>query len=313
MLTIHLFELIGLLAGLLFGSFLNVLIARVPRGESVLSPGSHCRACNHAIRPWDNIPVVSWLLLRGRCRNCGARISWQYPLVEVVSGLWCMLIGNMAWNAYDLPNHVMDTASEIVWQDYISILGIAMLGLILIGLIVIDWQTQRLPDVFTYSGIGAGLFLICTQTLFLLPGQNQIIFASKHLRLSSPGSFSARGNVFLTGTESLIFGRIAAICGAALLLLFVRWAYRAVRHREGLGLGDVKLLAMIAAFLGFGPAMLTLFLGTLLASLYGAFLLARGRAGALTRLPFGSFLGVAGLAAALFGEDVITWYIGLFH
>ena len=190
--------------------------------------------------------------------------------------------------------------------------AIAVLGFLLIGLIVMDWQTQRLPDAFTLTGIAVGLFLVCVQAIFLGPTEDQIVLNSaKQLRLSSPGSFAARGNVFLTGPESLIFGRLAAVCGAALILLAVRWGYKALRGREGLGLGDVKMLAMVAAFLGFWPAVLTLFVGTMLAAGYGLVLMVRGRAGASTRLPLGSFLGAGGLSAAVFGQGVIAWYRGL--
>jgi leader peptidase (prepilin peptidase)/N-methyltransferase len=104
---------------------------------------------------------------------------------------------------------------------------------------------------------------------------------------------------------------VAAVCGAALILLLIRWGYRALRKRDGLGLGDVKMLAMVAAFLGFWPAVLTLFVGVMLASAYGITLVVRGKAGALTRLPLGSFLGVGGLFAAVYGETVIGWYRGL--
>ncbi len=303
------FEIGGLILGLLFGSFLNVCIARIPCGESIVRPGSHCPACDHPIRWFDNIPILSWLALRGNCRDCGSRISWQYPAVELATGLWFAFAAQQLWDAWHPPAHTLD--SYIPFWTFHTV-GLAILGLLLIGLIVIDWQIQRLPDAFTFSGIAAGLFLVCLQAIFLAPGEDQITFVSKHLRLSSPGSFAARGNVFLTGPEALIFGRLVAVCGAALLLLLIRWAYKAIRKRDGLGLGDVKMLAMIAAFLGFWPAMLTLFLGTLLASLYGIFLIARGKAGGLTKLPLGSFLGVAGLAAAVFGESLITWYRNLF-
>ena len=194
----------------------------------------------------------------------------------------------------------------------ISALGSAILGWILIGLIAIDWEWHRLPDGFTLGGIAAGMFLVCVQAIFLQPGEDQIILNTTHqLRLSSPGSFAAKGNVFLTGPEALIFGRLAAVVGAALILLVVRWTYKALRKRDGLGLGDVKMMAMVAAFLGFWPAVLTLFLGTMLASVYGIALMARGKAHGLTKLPLGSFLGVAGLFVALFGERIIYWYRGL--
>ena len=115
----------------------------------------------------------------------------------------------------------------------------------------------------------------------------------------------------MTGPEALIFGRLSAVVGAALILLVIRWTYKALRKRDGVGLGDVKMLAMVAAFLGFWPAVMTLFLGTMLASGYGIALMARGKAHGLTKLPLGSFLGIAGLFVALRGEQIIDWYRGL--
>src|SRR5207302_8414898 len=145
--------------------------------------------------------------------------------------------------------------------EYIDLVGLAILGFLLIGLIVMDWQTMVLPDAFTLSGIAIAVFLVCIQAIFLGPNEDQVLLTKHSLHLTSPGGVTDRGNVFLTGPESLILGRIAAICGAALLLLLIGWLYRAVRHRVGLGLGDAALLAMIAAFLGFWPAVLSLFLG----------------------------------------------------
>ncbi len=302
------FELIGFLLGLLFGSFLNVCIVRVPQGESVVSPGSRCVGCGHAVRWFDNVPVVSWFILRGRCRDCGMGIPWRYPAVEAATGLWFAFAGWRMWEVWHPPAGVLHSFLPF-WT--LQTVGLAGLGFLLIGLLVIDWKTQRLPDALTLPGIAGGLFMVCLQAIFLDPGEDQITFVSKHLRLSSPGSFAARGNVFLTGPEALIFGRLAAVCGAALLLLLIRWGYKALRGRDGLGLGDVKMLAMVAAFLGFWPAMLTLFLGTMLASAYGVAEMVRGRAGALTRLPLGSFLGLGGLVTAVFGGGIIAWYRGL--
>ena len=194
----------------------------------------------------------------------------------------------------------------------ITYLSIAVLGWLLIGLIVMDWQTLRLPDAFTLSGIAAGLFLVCVQAIFLGPTDDQVVLNMTHqLRMSSPGSFAAKGNVFLTGPEALIFGRVVAVCGAALILLVVRWTYKAVRKRDGMGLGDVKLLAMVAAFLGFWPAVVALFVGVGLAAGWAIVLLVRGKAGSMTKLAFGSFLGVGGLVAAVWGEALVGWYRGL--
>ena len=297
----------GGVLGLLFGSFLNVCIVRVPRGESVVSPGSRCVGCGHAVRWYDNVPVLNWLVLRGRCRDCGVGISWRYPAVELVVGVWFGLAAVRMWDAWHPPAHTMDSYTPF-WS--FETVGFAVLGWLLIGLIAIDWRTQRLPNPFTFGGMAVGFFVVCSQAIFLAPGEDQITFVSKHLRLSSPGSFAARGNVFLTGPENLIFGRVLAVCGAALLLLVVRWAYKAIRKRDGLGLGDVKMLAMVAAFLGFWPAVLTLFGGTLLASVYGVGLMVRGKAGRMTKLPLGSFLGVAGLGVALVGDSFLRWYSG---
>ncbi len=188
-------------------------------------------------------------------------------------------------------------------------LATALLGFLLIGLMVMDWQTGLLPNEFTFGGMAAAFLLVCSQAIVLGPGEGQVVLnSSKQLRLRSPGSFAAQGNVFLTGPESLIFGRLAAVVGVALLLLAIRGAYKALRKRDGMGLGDVKMLAMVAAFLGFWPAMLALFVGVLAAAVYSVGLILRGRAGASTRIAFGSFLAVGGLLAAVFGQRVIAAY-----
>lgn len=307
------FELSGFLLGLFFGSFLNVCIVRIPRGESVVKPRSHCMGCGHLVRWYDNLPVLSWVLLRGKCRDCGAGISWRYPAVELLTGLWFFVSATLLYASLMTYRKGPDVVNSFeIPRDPVIALGIAILGWILIGLIAIDWEWHRLPDEFTLGGIAAGMFLVCVQAVFLGPKDDQIVLNTTHqLRMSSPGSFAAKGNVFLTGPEALIFGRLAAVVGAALILLVVRWVYKALRKRDGLGLGDVKMLAMVAAFLGFWPAVLTLFFGTMLASIYGIVLMVQGKAHGLTKLPLGSFLGVAGLFVALFGSGMIEWYRGL--
>jgi leader peptidase (prepilin peptidase)/N-methyltransferase len=201
------------------------------------------------------------------------------------------------------------------WIDiYIEALGLAILGFLLIGLIVMDWQTHILPNAFTLTGIAIGFFLVCTQAIFLNPHEGDVVLnTTRQLRMSSPGSNAAHGNIFLTGTEALVFGRIAAIGGAAGLLLLVRWTYKLIRHREGLGLGDIKLIAMIAAFLGFWPAILALFIGVFTSAVYGLFLMARGRANPLTKLPLGSFISAGGLIAAIYGNRLIDMYTATLH
>jgi leader peptidase (prepilin peptidase)/N-methyltransferase len=178
---------------------------------------------------------------------------------------------------------------------------------------VMDWETMLLPDAFNYTGILLGLLLTCANAVFLGPHERQIDLASRHIRLASPGNVVDHGNLFLTGPEALIMGRVAAIAGVALLLLAIRGLYKLVRKREGMGLGDVKLLAMMAAFLGFAPALFALFAGVMAAFLYAVILLMRGRAAATTRLPFGSFLAAGGLFATLFGRPFIDAYLKLFQ
>lgn len=302
-------ELLAAAFGLLLGSFLNVCITRLPRGESIATPRSHCRTCNAPIRWYDNLPVLSFLALRARCRTCHARIPWRYPAVELAVALWFTVVAHRLAPIFSVVGPVplpFDTIAANVLQA----LGLAILGWLLIGLAVTDWQTQLLPDALTLSGLAAGLFLVCLQAVFLAPNQNDVLLTGRN-PLTSPGNVVDRGNVMLTGPEALVGSRLVAVCAAALTLLAVRWIYRRVRGREGLGLGDVKLLAMIAAFLGFAPAMLSLFAGVLTGTVYAITLLARRRAGAQTRLPLGSFLAAGGLLAALVGEELLGWYKSL--
>lgn len=268
----------------------------------MVHPRSRCPDCGAGIRWYDNVPVISWLLLRGRCRDCKRSIALHYPLVEIGLGLWLMA---QAAEIYMLVH--LSRPHDLV-SGVIAHIGIAILGFLLIGLMVMDWQTQLLPDVFTLGGIALSFLLTCTMSIFLAPHEDDVVLSNNHVQLSSPGSASGQGNVFLTGPERILGDWLLAVCGVVVILLLVRWLYRAMRHREGMGLGDVKLLAMIAAFLGFWPAVLALFLGVLTASVYAVVLLARRRAGAGSRLAFGSFLAFGGLIAALYGEKIINAY-----
>jgi leader peptidase (prepilin peptidase) / N-methyltransferase len=298
------FELPAFLLGLLFGSFLNVCISRLPDHRSIVHPRSHCPQCLAPIRWYDNVPLLSWILLAAKCRHCKAAIPWRYPLVELATGLWFAFV---AWVclANSLSNHPIADVT-------INGLLLAILGFLLIGLLVMDWQTHTLPDAFTLTGIALGFFLACVQAVFLPRGVGDIHLNPRNsMRLSSPGSFAAQGDVFLTGPEHLVFGRMLAIAAAAAIPLLIRWLYKAIRHREGLGLGDAKLLAMIAAFLGFWNSIFALFAGVVLASIYSLSLLARRRATSTTRIPLGAFLCIGGLLAALLGEPLIAWYRSL--
>jgi leader peptidase (prepilin peptidase) / N-methyltransferase len=301
------FALGGFLVGLLFGSFLNVCISRLPQHESVVKPRSRCAACAHPIRWYDNVPILSWVILRAKCRDCGKRISWRYPAVELALGFWFAIVAVRL-------QEVASTGNALWSRDLPPLIGLAIIGFLLIGLMVMDWQTKRLPDAFTLNGIAIGFVITCVQAWFLAPGEGDIALDTTHqLRLNSPGSFQSRGNVFLTGPEAMVMGRVAAIIGAALLVLAIRWTYKAARGHQGMGLGDVKLLAMLAAFLGFGGSLIAFAAGVLSAAVYAVVLLATRRASAKTKLPFGSFLAAGGLFAALWGHQAIAWYLGFYR
>ena len=229
-----------------------------------MRPPSHCPRCKAAIASGDNIPLLSWLLLLGRCRHCRQRIAWRYPAVELATA--CLFL--LCWLRFGLT---------------VTGIGTAVLCFMLLGLAVMDAETMRLPDAFTLPGLALGI--LCAA-------------------LQSAGTISAR-------IEHAGMALLWAIL-AALFLLLIRWLFFALRHKEGLGMGDVKLLAMIAAWLGPAPAVLTLLLGALAAALYGilAVALSRGRRPFLsTRLPLGSFLCAAALYALFAGSPIIAWYL----
>jgi leader peptidase (prepilin peptidase)/N-methyltransferase len=315
MLILLAFELPAFLLGLLFGSFLNVCISRLPEHRSVVKPRSHCPRCLATIRWYDNVPLLSWVLLAAKCRSCKGAIPWRYPAVELATGLWFLLPAARMFRVAQAQRY-WDFGKPVVGDlvsHYLAAVALAILGFLLIGLLVMDWQTHTLPDAFTLTGIGIGFFIVCVQAIFLPSGTYDIhLNPQSQMRMSSPGSFASQGNVFLTGPEHLVFGRLLAICAAAAIPWIVRALYKALRHREGLGLGDVKLMAMIAAFLGFAPAMLAFFVGVILAAAYGVALLARRRATSSSQIPLGTFLCIGGLLAALFAEPMMAWYRGFF-
>ncbi|MFT4113026.1 prepilin peptidase [Silvibacterium sp.] len=254
--------LFTLLFGLAFGSFLNVCIARLPRHRSIVHPPSHCPGCKALIRSLDNIPVLSYLLLRGRCRSCGDPISWRYPAVELATALlWltCFL-------------HFGLTPAGV---------AMAILCFLTLGLAVMDAETLRLPDSFTLPGIALGLAW-------------SVISAPEGSRL-----------------RAALFAALWSATAAGILLA-IAFSYRALRGRAGLGLGDAKLLAMFAAWLGPADTLLILFLGVVITALYGLTQLLRGRAGAATRLPLGAFLSLAALYTVFAGQPTIAWYLHFF-
>ncbi len=245
------------ICGLMIGSFLNVCIARIPAGESIVSPPSRCPSCRTPIRWHDNIPVVSYLLLGGRCRTCRAVISWRYPVVEIVTAL-AFLAQGLAFGS-----------------DPVLLSSRLVFTALLIVLFGTDFDTQRLPDVLTLPGIAVGLAFS-----FLAP----------------PGPIES----------------VTGIALGAAVLFAVRWAWKRATGVEGMGLGDVKMLAMIGAFLGWRHVWLVLFLASLAGAAAGIILsVFRGRS-FQSRLPFGTFLALAAYVSSLVGESIMTWYLGLY-
>jgi leader peptidase (prepilin peptidase)/N-methyltransferase len=286
------------LLGLAFGSFLNVCLSRWPSGESIVQPRSHCRQCGRTLAWWENVPLVSWLALRGRCRTCRAWIGWRYPLVEAaLGGLW----GITTWYLCPtmLSANLSPTAAPLDFL-YASGLDIAIGKIIfywlLVALAVLDAENLWLPNWITLSGIGLGL-----------------LFTSSHFVLSD---WIAEGpTISLPGTISIsLIGNGIEILAAAALVLLIRWLYWLIRRREGIGLGDAKLMALLAAWLGLPGALFAFGLGVVLGALVAVVLLAipASRAGAsgwaLRKLPLGTFLCVGGIVSSLWGQQIIAAY-----
>jgi leader peptidase (prepilin peptidase)/N-methyltransferase len=239
--------------GLILGSFLNVCIHRLPRGASIVRPRSCCPGCGALIRWYDNVPLLSFLLLRGRCRGCGARISWVYPLVEAANAAAYLAL---------YARYGAGPASALF----------AAFASALVVLVVIDARHQILPDRITLPVLALGL-------------------AGSGL------------NPEVTWTQALAGAALGAAAPAALLL-----GWKRIFGVEGMGWGDVKMLAMVGAFLGPGRVLLTLMAGACLGALFGAALMARGRGSLRTALPFGVFLGAAAALALWRGADLLAWY-----
>lgn len=246
--------LLAALLGLAVGSFLNVCIHRLPRGESLVHPSSRCPSCGRALRWHDNIPVVSWVWLGGKCGQCHASISVQYPIVELITA--ALVVGIVMVTP---PGPLL--ASRLV------------LACALVVLFAIDLEHQILPNVITLPGIAIGWLF----SLFGPPGW----------QASLAGMLLGAG---------LLYGTAAA--------------YYMVRREEGLGMGDVKMLAMIGAFLGWKAVLLTLVLASFAGALIGIFLMSTSRGGMRYALPFGTFLAMGALVAMLAGDWIIAWYLG---
>lgn len=288
------------LLGLAFGSFLNVCLSRWPVGESVVRPRSHCRNCDHVLAWWENVPLVSWLALRGRCRKCGTAISWRYPVVELAVGLLWAYIASGPYP--DVPGDFIPP-SLLIYVAAARFLQMFLLWL-LVAMAVLDAEHLWLPNFLTMPGIAIGFASAVIDPIILL-------------KLDS-----LTGLPLTEGMEGMRFGlwtpgvsRLVAILAAAGLILLIRWLYKLIRKREGMGLGDAKLMAMLAAWLGLPGALLAFGLGAILGSIAALALLAvpAARRGSESwsgmKLPFGTFLCIGGIVSALWGQPMIGAYL----
>ena len=282
------------LLGLAFGSFLNVCLSRWPAGESIVSPRSRCRGCGRTLAWWENVPVVSWLALRGRCRSCGAWISWRYPLVELAVGaLWAAV----AWRS--LSSIVDFASSDLV--SAVAIYGISQMIFLwlLFALAVLDFENLWLPNKITIPGTLLGF----AATLLYAAVNSKRVFAFY-------GALELRSRFIW----DVVGHRLLAILVAAGLVLLIRWIYRLIRRREGIGLGDAKLMAMLAAWLGFQGALLSFAIGVVLGAIVALVVLLlpstrKDHEGwAVTKLPLGTFLCVGGIVSSFWGEQMIDAY-----
>ena len=242
--------------GLAVGSFLNVCIYRVPRGESVASPPSRCPSCGLALRWFDNVPLLSYLWLRGRCRTCRTTVSPLYPLVEAATALVFLL---QYW--------------QLGWQPLIAVRLVFAAAMIV--LFVIDLQHRILPNVITLPGVVIGV----GASVFFEPGW----------RASLIGVAAGGGVLWAVGE-----------------------AYFRIRGEEGMGMGDVKMLGMIGAFLGWQHMLVTLLIASLAGSAFGGGMILLNRGSMKYALPLGSFLAAGALIATHIGRPLLEWYLGFY-
>jgi leader peptidase (prepilin peptidase) / N-methyltransferase len=260
------------LSGLVFGSFGNVVIWRLPRGESLSHPNSHCPVCETPIQWYDNVPLFSWLLLRARCRSCRSPISPRYPLVELFSGLLWFGAG---------------------WRFGLTWAAAAAVGLfyVLLLLAFIDWDTMRLPNVLLLVLLGVGLAGLGAS---LLLGDTVV-----PLLPSGAGLWS----------QPLVSAAVGALSASGIMLA-ISLAYGAVRGRQGYGMGDIKLLAVIGVFLG-PYSLMTMFFATVMGAAYGVASARASGEGGQHRFPFGPFIALAAVIVTLVGPELWAWYAGL--
>lgn len=294
MVAIVVIVLAGVL-GLVFGSFLNVCATRWPEDESAIKPRSHCRSCNRTLAWWENVPLVSWLVLRGRCRSCRAWIGWRYPLVELAVGiLWALT----AWQFFSV-HPVPDFSSAAYAVDFASGIARIIFLWLLVALAVFDLENLWLPDRLIWPGIGLGLVLGLTRATL-----TTISIAG--------GGFAVWKHI---AAQAVVDWFIGAVFAAGVLLV-IRWVYQMIRDQEGIGMGDVKLMAMLGGWLcAIRLWLLALVLGIILGALVALLMLALPsmRAGRknwnLQKLPFGTFICLGGIISSLWGQPISSAYL----
>jgi leader peptidase (prepilin peptidase)/N-methyltransferase len=265
------------LFGLLIGSFLNVCILRIPADKSIVLPASSCTKCGKPIAAYDNIPVLSWLFLGGKCRHCKTPISRMYPAVELLTGL---LFLGCYW----------------VFGPTVDALKWAVFAALLVVLTITDLRERILPDEVNFFGLGAGLlFSFFTKSL----DGTALWLSNRWFEFPPPQAALSFADAVL-----------GALAGSGLLWIVAEGYFR-LRGREGMGLGDVKMMAAVGAFLGLKRTMMTVLVGSLLGSVIGIFLMAVTKKGRDYELPFGTFLGAGALLVVFFGTPALHWYESL--
>lgn len=276
------------LLGLAFGSFLNVCISRWPKEESIVRPRSHCPHCGHALAAWENIPILSWLLLRGRCRACRQPIAVRYLLVEAATAV---LFAGEAFQTLTALDFAAAGAREI-YLSLLHLLAWMALYWILLALAILDLEHLWLPNRLTFPGIFLGFVVNMVLVGFeSLPGVRML-------------------NLSIAAEKEIV----AVLAGAGIILA-VRWSYWLFRRREGIGLGDAKLMALLGAWLGFPGMLLAFAIGVVVGAVVAMILLAvpayrrAERSWAQAHLPLGTFLCIGGLISALWGDRIVAAYL----
>ncbi|HEY8224018.1 MAG TPA: prepilin peptidase [Pyrinomonadaceae bacterium] len=270
--------------GAIIGSFLNVVIHRVPREESIVFPNSRCPSCGAAIAFYDNIPILSYAMLGGRCRGCSSPISIRYPAVELLTAL---LFVTLTWR---------DGISPALPFDLVFATSI-------VALVFIDAEHMILPNAITYPGI-----------VFAVVARFTVPFVTGRPSFDDVPSLM-QGTLVTTPiwVVSLVGALIGALIGGGSLWL-MGWTWEKLRGIEAMGLGDVKMMFMVGAYLGWRLTILTIFIGVLSGSLIGILLMMKQRDRNMQMLlPFGVFLGLGSIAALLFGAEIVGWYTGQFR